>query len=159
MRCPFCKNEGDKVVDSRTSGESIRRRRECLGCGRRFTTYEYIERVPLVVVKRDGKREDFRREKLEHGIRIACAKRPVPTEMVKEMVVDIENELSSAENSEVSYEQIGGLVMKKLSALDPVAYVRFASVYRRFKDAGEFMSEIKQIESDGDETPTGDSHE
>jgi len=145
MRCPYCSFEEDKVVDSRGSGESIRRRRECLSCGKRFTTYEYIERAPLVVIKRDGSREEFKREKLEGGIRVACAKRPVSPEMIRNMVTEIHNELASSESSEVSFDQIGNLVMKRLADLDTVAYVRFASVYRRFKDAGEFTREVSEM--------------
>ena len=146
MHCPYCKNEGDKVVDSRSSGESIRRRRECLACGKRFTTYEYVEKAPIVVVKRDGTHQEFDRSKLERSIRIACAKRPIEIKAIRDIVDEIENELAATENAEVSYSRIGNLVMKKLVALDQVAYVRFASVYRRFKDAGEFASEVQNFE-------------
>ncbi len=148
MHCPYCKHEGDKVVDSRSSGESIRRRRECLACGKRFTTYEYVEKAPIIVVKRDGKHEEFLRDKLARSIRLACAKRPIEMARIDAMVDEIENELASAEKSEVSYSQIGTLVMRKLAELDEVAYVRFASVYRRFKDAGEFARELEHFEEE-----------
>ena len=146
MHCPYCKHEGDKVVDSRSSGESIRRRRECLACGKRFTTYEYVEKAPIVVVQRDGTHQEFDRSKLERSIRIACAKRPIEIAAIRGIVDEIENELAATENAEVSFSRIGNLVMKKLVALDQVAYVRFASVYRRFKDAGEFASEVQNFE-------------
>lgn len=145
MRCPFCSHEEDKVVDSRGSGDAIRRRRECLACGRRFTTYEYVERAPLVVIKRDGSREDFKRDKLESGIRVACAKRPVSHETIRDIVTEIHNELTSSDSSEVSYDRIGNMVMKRLASIDHVAYVRFASVYRRFEDVGEFAREVDQM--------------
>ena len=145
MRCPFCKHGSDKVVDSRSSGESIRRRRECLECNRRFTTYEYIEIAPLVVIKRDESREDFQRDKLLRGIHTACKKRPVSPFQIDEIALRIENQLGSRENSEVTYDEIGSLVMKELYDLDHVAYVRFASVYREFKDTTEFVEQIKGL--------------
>jgi transcriptional repressor NrdR len=145
MICPFCRNDGDKVIDSRSSGNSIRRRRECTECGRRFTTYEYIEIVPLTVIKRDGTREPFLREKVLGGILMACKKRPISHEQINDLVNNVENELATSENHEVSFDQIGNKVMEQLSVLDPVAYVRFASVYREFKDCGEFVDQIRQI--------------
>ena len=150
MRCPKCGNLDDKVLDSRAAhdGKAIRRRRECLACGKRFTTYEYVEKAPIIVVKRDGKHEEFLRDKLARSIRLACAKRPIEMARIDAMVDEIENELASAEKSEVSYSQIGTLVMRKLAELDEVAYVRFASVYRRFKDAGEFARELEHFEEE-----------
>lgn len=147
MKCPFCGSDTDKVVDSRSSknGQSIRRRRECLKCSQRFTTYEYIEDVSLVVIKNDGSREPFDRKKLLRGITISCAKRPIPTDRLDEMVDEIKHELESRGEQEVSSEDIGELVMQRLKKLDDVAYVRFASVYRKFSDKTEFMEELKKI--------------
>ncbi|MFM1921780.1 MAG: transcriptional regulator NrdR [Candidatus Hydrogenedentota bacterium] len=145
MRCPFCSNLHQKVVDSRTSkeGDAIRRRRECLGCGRRFTTYERIEEVQQMVIKKDGRREPFDRWKLKMGIMKACEKRPVSLEQVEVMIDEIERELFNAADHEVTTKAIGESIMRKLKRLDEVAYVRFASVYRQFKDLNEFMSELK----------------
>ncbi len=145
MRCPYCKNDGDKVVDSRSSGESIRRRRECLDCQRRFTTYEYIEVAPLTVIKRDESREEFQRDKLLRGLHTACKKRPITREQIEDIVSRIENQLASRDSSDVTYEEIGTLVMTELHELDSVAYVRFASVYREFKDTTEFVEQIKEL--------------
>ena len=145
MKCPYCKNEGDKVIDSRSSGDNIRRRRECTGCGRRFTTYEYVEMVPLVVIKRDGSHEPFKREKLLSGVLTACKKRPISLDAIEGLVRDVESKLMDDYNREIPFEKIGEMVMNSLHDLDSVAYVRFASVYRQFKDAGEFVKEIKQI--------------
>lgn len=145
MRCPYCKHTEDKVIDSRSSGDSIRRRRECLSCGKRFTTYEYIESVPMMVSKRNGTTEPFQRDKLERAILTACTKRPVTRTQINELVQQIENELADAYTQEVSWEQVGSKVMEKLSQLDAVAFVRFASVYRQFKDVGEFVEEIRSI--------------
>lgn len=145
MRCPFCKHGSDKVVDSRSSGESIRRRRECMECKRRFTTYEYIEIAPLTVIKRDESREEFQRDKLLRGIYTACKKRPISPSQIDEIALRIENQLAARDNSEVTYEEIGSLVMKELHELDSVAYVRFASVYREFKDTTEFVEQIKGL--------------
>jgi transcriptional repressor NrdR len=145
MRCPYCKHTEDKVIDSRTSGDNIRRRRECLSCGKRFTTYEYIESVPMMVMKRNGTAEPFQRDKLEKSILLACTKRPVTRTQVQELVQQIENELADSYTQEVSWNQVGAKVMDKLAGLDAVAYVRFASVYRQFKDVGEFVQEIQQI--------------
>ncbi|MFA6623467.1 MAG: transcriptional regulator NrdR [Fibrobacteraceae bacterium] len=145
MICPYCKHTEDKVVDSRSSGTAIRRRRECLGCGRRFTTYEYIEMVPLTVVKRDQSREPFEREKLLAGISMACKKRPVSRQRIDEMINSIENTLMASDSQEVRYDQIGNLVMEELRKTDPVAYVRFASVYREFKEVGEFVAQVQEL--------------
>ncbi len=146
MICPFCKNDNDKVVDSRVSGSSIRRRRECCSCGRRFTTREYIEVQPLTVIKRSGEREPFQREKLQRGIMNSCKKRPVSMDDIEQLVTRVENSLQMSEGFEVSYDQIGNLVMQELKKLDAVAYVRFASIYREFKEVGEFVDQIKTLD-------------
>jgi len=147
MRCPFCNEKEGKVVDSRTSkeGDAIRRRRECLNCGRRFTTYERIEEVAQMVVKKDGRREAFDRWKLKSGILKAVEKRPVGMEQVDGLIEEVERGLFNATEHEVPTEAIGGTVMDKLKQLDKVAYVRFASVYRQFKDLNEFMDELKEM--------------
>lgn len=147
MRCPFCGSLEDRVVDSRASkdGRSIRRRRECLNCGKRFTTHEYIEKVPLTVVKNDGRREPFDRQKLLVGIVTACKKRPISMDRIEALVDEIQNELLNLGQSEVETKVIGELVMEKLQVLDEVAYVRFASVYRKFKDKNQFMEELKKL--------------
>ncbi|MBI4830764.1 MAG: transcriptional repressor NrdR, partial [Candidatus Lindowbacteria bacterium] len=136
MKCPFCAHPDDKVVDSRTikEGELIRRRRECLSCTRRFTTYERIEEIPLMVVKKDGRREPFDRSKIVIGVLKACEKRPVGIEQIEGLVDKIEKSINSGLEKEVSSETIGSMVMEELKSLDEVAYVRFASVYRQFKD-------------------------
>jgi len=146
MKCPFCNREKDKVIDSRPSknGEAIRRRRECLNCGRRFTTYEYIE-SSLMVVKKDGRREPFDREKIKRGIRKACEKRAIATETIETLVEKIEREILDLGVREVTSAEIGERVMDGLRKLDGVAYVRFASVYRSFKDTTEFMEELKKL--------------
>ncbi len=146
MICPFCKNDNDNVVDSRVSGSSIRRRRECCACGRRFTTREYIEVQPLTVIKRSGEREPFQREKLQRGIMNSCKKRPVSMDDIEQLVTRVENSLQMSEGFEVSYDQIGNLVMQELKKLDAVAYVRFASIYREFKEVGEFVDQIKTLD-------------
>lgn len=145
MRCPFCGSADGKVVDSRSSkeGDAIRRRRECLNCGRRFTTYERIEEVAQMVIKKDGRREPFDRWKLKSGILKAVEKRPVSLEQVDALIDDVERTLFNSSEHEVSTHAIGEAVMNKLKQLDEVAYVRFASVYRQFKDLNEFMSELK----------------
>lgn len=150
MRCPYCGSDTDKVVDSRSSknGQSIRRRRECLKCNQRFTTYEYVEDVSLVVIKNDGSREPFDRKKLLKGITISCAKRPIPTDKLDDMVDSIKHELESRGEQEVSSQLIGELVMERLKEIDDVAYVRFASVYRKFSDKTDFMDELKKILND-----------
>jgi len=147
MKCPFCGQEKDRVVDSRPSqdGRSVRRRRECESCGKRFTTYEYIEEVPLTVIKNDGRREPFNRQKLQTGIELACKKRPISAEKIASMVDEIEEELQSLSKTEITSKQVGETVMKKLKDLDEVAYVRFASVYHKFKDINEFMNELKNL--------------
>jgi len=146
MICPFCKHAEDKVVDSRSSGSAIRRRRECLGCGRRFTTYEYVEVVSLTVIKRDNTREPFAREKLLSGIITACKKRQISRATIDEIVSDIENQLLNSDSQEIRYDQIGNMVMDALRKIDPVAYVRFASVYREFKEVGEFVDQVMQLQ-------------
>ena len=146
MICPFCKKDNDKVVDSRVSGSSIRRRRECCECGRRFTTREYIEIQPLTVIKRSGEREPFKREKLLRGIMNSCKKRPVSIDDIEQLVTRVENSLQTSESFEVSYDQIGNLVMQELKKLDAVSYVRFASIYREFKEVGEFVDQIKTLD-------------
>jgi transcriptional repressor NrdR len=147
MRCPYCKNLEDKVIDSRMSGEgvSIRRRRECLKCSKRFTTYEYVEKAPLMVVKRDGARNRFDREKIKNGIMKACEKRPVSMDKIDLIVEEIERDLQKKADTEIKSTVIGNMVMEKLHSLDEVAYVRFASVYRRFKDVSHFMEELKKF--------------
>ncbi len=147
MKCPQCGFEEDKVVDSRTTkeGEAIRRRRECLKCSFRFTTYEYIERAPLMVVKKDGRREQYSREKLLSGLVKACEKRPVSREQLEKVVDDIEAVMFAKFKNEVKSTEIGNLVIDRLQSLDEVAYVRFASVYRQFKDINQFMSEVRNL--------------
>ena len=147
MKCPFCGHEEDKVVDSRSSsdGVAIRRRRECLSCTKRFTTYEHVEEQQLMVSKKDGRREPFDRNKLISGLVKACEKRPISMDQIEELVDVIEREVSANFEREVSSRQIGERVMKRLHGLDPVAYVRFASVYREFKDVEQFMRELKDI--------------
>lgn len=147
MRCPSCQYNGTKVVDSRPVDEnkSIRRRRECEQCGFRFTTFEKVEETPLIVVKKDGSREEFSREKVLRGLIRACEKRPVTLEQLEEIVFTIEKELRRMGHSEIKSEQVGEKVMDKLAAVDEVAYVRFASVYRQFKDINVFMEEVKEI--------------
>jgi len=148
MKCPFCACMEDRVVDSRLAqdGNAVRRRRECLSCKRRYTTYEYVERIQLNIVKNDERREPYDRIKLVSGIRLACKKRPIPVEKIEALVVDIENELyERARGGEVSAKILGELVMEKLRILDEVAYVRFASVYRKFQDRHEFLEELKRL--------------
>ncbi|MDP3723518.1 MAG: transcriptional regulator NrdR [Candidatus Omnitrophota bacterium] len=147
MKCPFCGHHEDKVVDSRASadGASIRRRRECLACGKRFTTYEHVEGQPLMIVKKDGRREPFDRQKLLAGLVKACEKRPVSMDGLEGLVNELERELSQQFEREAPSREVGERVMKKLHALDPVAYVRFASVYREFKDVEQFMRELKEL--------------
>ena len=147
MRCPVCGFEEDKVVDSRATreGRAVRRRRECLSCGRRFTTYEYVERAPLLVVKKDGRREPFDREKLLTGMAKACEKRPVSREALERTADAIENDLAESGRTEIAAKEVGERVMGHLFKLDEVAYVRFASVYRSFKDLSDFMDELRDI--------------
>lgn len=147
MKCPFCGYEESKVIDSRPTdeGEKIRRRRECISCAKRFTTYEIIESVPIVVVKKDKSRQAFDRVKLFNGMLRACEKRPVSIEQIDRIVSDIEAELQNSLDREVTSIHIGELAMDKLKALDEVAYVRFASVYRQFKDINTFMDELAKL--------------
>ena len=147
MRCPFCSHPESKVIDSRPAeeGASIRRRRECLACRKRFTTYETLECLPLVVVKKDGSRQSFDRNKVMAGLIRACEKRPVSYSALEEMVAEIEQVLQNQMEREISSAQIGELVMERLKKLDEVAYVRFASVYRQFKDINTFMHELNKL--------------
>lgn len=147
MKCPFCDYYETKVVDSRPTdeGQAIRRRRECIKCGRRFTTYEKIEEIPLIVVKKDGNRQVYDRNKLLTGIIKACEKRPVSMKAIEEIVDDIEKTLYNSMEKEVTSQNIGEMVMNKLKNVDEVSYVRFASVYRQFKDINTFMDELKKL--------------
>jgi transcriptional repressor NrdR len=147
MKCPYCAHLGDKVVDSRESreGEVIRRRRECLGCGKRFTSYERIDEIPYMVVKKDGTRERFERQKLVAGVLKACEKRPVSVSSLEAIADRVESTLQERTEKEISTHEIGAFVMQELKKLDKVAYVRFASVYRHFRDIGEFMTELKDL--------------
>jgi transcriptional repressor NrdR len=147
MRCPFCDANRDRVVDSRESrdGEVIRRRRECLECGRRFTSYEQIEGIPYMVVKHDGRREEFSRKKLLGGLMTAAQKRPIPMKRLEEIVDAAEALLHQREDREITTQEIGGFVMDRLREIDQVAYVRFASVYRRFDDIAEFRDVLKNL--------------
>ena len=149
MRCPYCGHEEDRVVDSRSSkeGRAVRRRRECLKCEKRFTTYEYVENVSLTIIKNDQRREPYDRQKLMQGLVAACKKRPVSMKKIESIVDKIENEISKLSRTEVPSSEIGEMVMKELAGLDDVAYVRFASVYRKFKDRDEFISEVKEMEA------------
>jgi transcriptional repressor NrdR len=155
VNCPFCSKPDNHVVDSRDvrDGAEIRRRRECDACGRRFTTYERLDELPVTVVKRDGRRESFDREKLLTGLLKACEKRPVPRRDLVTIVDAVESDIAAREVREMSTEQIGGEVIERLRHLDQVAYVRFASVYRRFEDVNQFMDELKTLllrsEADG----------
>ena len=147
MRCPYCHYEDSKVVDSRSknNGRAIRRRRECLSCKRRFTTKEVVEEAPLIVVKADQRRELFNREKLKKGIQLACSKRPISTHKIDDIASKVEYELREKVADEVNSQEIGRLVMYHLKNLDQVAYVRFASVYRKFQDKEEFISELQEL--------------
>lgn len=147
MKCPYCNVPESKVIDSRASdnGASIRRRRECVSCGRKFTTYERVENMVVMVVKKDGSRQSFDREKVANGIRRACEKRPVTVEQIDEAVSSIEMQVYNKFNKEISSIDIGELVMEKLKEMDDVAYVRFASVYRQFKDLNTFVDELQKM--------------
>ncbi len=147
MKCPFCGHVDDKVVDSRAAkiGDTIRRRRECEGCGRRFTTYERIDEIPYMMVKKDGRREKFDRQKVLAGLLKACEKRPVPMSKLEQIVNETETYVAESSNRERSTAEVGELVMNRLKKLDKVAYVRFASVYLDFKDVREFMDELKDL--------------
>lgn len=147
MRCPSCGHEEDKVVDSRATKENsaVRRRRECLKCGQRFTTYEYIEHTPVIVVKKDGRREHFSREKILSGLMRACEKRPVSRKSLEELVNEVEKTVCGSVRDEIPSSEVGNEVMNRLAALDQVAYVRFASVYRDFKDVTQFLDELRNL--------------
>ena len=145
MFCPFCNNNNSKVIDSRDSGDSIRRRRECLRCGLRFTTYERVQTRALLVAKRDGRREEFDREKLWASVKSACAKRPLPIGSIEKIIDEIETQLSNAGRAEIPSRSIGELVMERLRDLDRVAYIRFASVYRDFRDIESFKEEVEAL--------------
>jgi transcriptional repressor NrdR len=147
MKCPYCATNEDRVVDSRESkgGETIRRRRECLSCGQRFTSYEQIEFIPYMVIKSDGTRQEFSRKKLLNGLLKACEKRPVSVKHLEEIVDEAEVRLQESKDREIHTHEIGAFLMERLRRLDPVAYVRFASVYRRFEDVGAFMEEVRAL--------------
>ena len=147
MKCPSCHKEDSKVVDSRSikEGESIRRRRECNACNFRYTTYEYVLENPVKVIKKSGEREEYDRAKLEKSFSIACEKRPIPEEKIQQAISRIEEKISNISNIEIEAYQIGGLVMEELKEIDKVAFIRFASVYREFKDIGEFQAQIEDL--------------
>ena len=150
MKCPFCSHENTRVIDSRPAEDnnSIRRRRVCDECGKRFTTYEKIETIPLIIIKKDNNREAYDRAKIEAGVLRACHKRPVSAQQITTLVDEVENEIFNREEREIPSGTIGDLVMNKLKDLDAVAYVRFASVYREFKDVNTFMDELKSVLND-----------
>jgi transcriptional repressor NrdR len=147
MKCPFCGKENTRVIDSRPADDSssIRRRRQCDECSKRFTTYEKVETIPLVVIKKDNNREPYDRSKIEAGVFRSCHKRPISVDQINALVDDVENVIFNMEEKEIPSHKIGEIVMDKLKGLDPVAYVRFASVYREFKDVNTFMNELKKI--------------
>jgi transcriptional repressor NrdR len=147
MKCPYCSSEEDKVIDSRTGkdGSSVRRRRECLKCGKRYTTHEYIEKIPLTVIKRDGRREPFDRQKLIQGINIASSKRPISVDTLEQLIDEVILAIEDLGKKEVESKIIGEEVMKRLKKLDDITYIRFASVYRSFKDTSEFLEEVKHL--------------
>ncbi len=147
MRCPYCSHQEDKVVDSRScrDGMAIRRRRECLSCAQRFTTYEYVEQTPLNIIKQDGRREPFDRGKLLEKIQLACYKTTVSADQIESLVDRIETQISNLADKEIDSKKIGALVMERLRQLNEVAYVRFASVYRQFKDKSDFVRELEQL--------------
>ena len=150
MKCPFCFNDESKVVDSRSTDDNttIRRRRECTKCNKRYTTYEKIEDIPVLVIKRDLARENFNKEKIINGLIIACQKRPVSRKQIEEIAEDIEKKISNKMLTEIESETIGEMVMEKLKEIDEISYVRFASVYRQFKDINTFMEELKLLLND-----------
>lgn len=149
MRCPFCSFEESKVVDSRSTDDNttIRRRRECLRCNKRYTTYEKVEDIPILVIKRDSTRENFNKEKIVNGLIIACQKRPISRKQIEELAEDIEKAISNKMITEVESKSIGEMVMERLKEIDEISYVRFASVYRQFKDINTFLEEIKSLVS------------
>ncbi|MEM1348493.1 MAG: transcriptional regulator NrdR [Myxococcota bacterium] len=148
MRCPFCGHTEDKVVDSRTTraGEAIRRRRECLNCGKRFTTYERLEELLPRIIKRDGSREDYERQKIEQGLKLACSKRPIATDTLDAVVARLEQGLLETGEKELDSEWIGAFLSRELRQIDLVAYIRFASVYRGFEDVQEFLEELRELD-------------
>ena len=145
MKCPFCGHDSSRVIDSRPAEDAIRRRRQCEKCGKRFTTYEKLETFPLMVIKKDDKRDPYDRSKVEAGILRACHKRPVSSEQINQLIDSVENEIFSMDKNEVSSSFIGELVMERLKDLEEVAYVRFASVYREFKDVSTFVQELESL--------------
>ena len=147
MKCPFCNHENTRVIDSRPAEDnnSIRRRRVCDECGKRFTTYEKIETIPLIIIKKDQNRETYDRSKIEAGVLRTCHKRPVSVSQITQLVDEVENEISGMEEREIQSAVVGEKIMNKLKELDPVAYVRFASVYREFKDVNTFMDELRKV--------------
>lgn len=151
MKCPYCGFEENRVIDSRTSkdGLSVRRRRECVECSRRFTTYEYIEKFPVFIIKRDGGREPYNRQKIIDGINIACKKRPVSADAIEDMVNAVEKHIFSLESGEIQSSEIGKKIMELLRKTDEISYIRFASVYRQFKDMKEFMDELNNLIHNG----------
>jgi transcriptional repressor NrdR len=155
MRCPYCRVDNDKVIDSRTGqdGFAIRRRRECVHCSRRFTTYERVEEPVMNVVKKDGVREPFNREKIKSGLKKACWKRPVSDDQIEAIVADVENDCYANFDTEVDSPYLGNLIMKKLREVDQVAFVRFASVYREFKDVRDFVQELQPILAEAKRVP------
>ncbi|MBN2438644.1 MAG: transcriptional repressor NrdR [Deltaproteobacteria bacterium] len=161
MKCPFCAHGENKVIDSRISkdGDAIRRRRECIGCGKRFTTYEFVEEVLPVVVKKDGRREPFDRTKIRSGIKKACEKRPISTDVIETLVDHVERACQEFQGKEIPSTAIGETVMRELQVLDGVAYVRFASVYRQFRDVSDFLDELKDLLHPKKEEAPGDSEE
>jgi len=161
MKCPFCAHDENKVIDSRISkeGNAIRRRRECIGCGKRFTTYEFVEAVLPMVVKKDGRREPFDRTKIRNGIKKACEKRPISTDVIETLVDNVERACQEFQDKEIPTTAIGESVMRELQALDGVAYVRFASVYRQFRDVSDFLDELKDLLHPKKEGASGDPEE
>ncbi len=147
MKCPFCGEVNNKVIDSRVSkdGSVIRRRRECLVCTRRFTTYEHIEEIPIMIIKKDGRREVFNQEKVRSGMKKACEKRNISMNVIEEFIEELERDLRETGEKEIASHIIGGKIMEKLHEIDDVAYVRFASVYREFKEVNDFVSELKSL--------------
>ncbi|MCR5144333.1 MAG: transcriptional regulator NrdR [Lachnospiraceae bacterium] len=147
MKCPFCSSENTRVIDSRPADDnnSIRRRRMCDECGKRFTTYEKVETIPLIIIKKDNNREQYDRQKIEAGILNACHKRPISAKQITDLIDDVETEIFAREEKEIPSQEIGAIVMDKIKDLDDVAYVRFASVYREFKDVNTFMSELEKM--------------
>lgn len=149
MKCPFCNHNDSRVIDSRSAedGTTIRRRRECVSCGRRFTTYEVVEKLPLMVIKQDGRREVFKRDKILNGVIRSCDKRDISMERIVNLVNSIERDIRNTMEQEISSAKIGELVMNRLKGFDEVAYIRFASVYRKFTDIGSFMQELNELQA------------